>query len=96
MGVNLRHRMYCPYEWKSMKSLMPRESRRELAWAIRPLFSGASPAAAPLNVSEHGFVDAPPATSHLYGQLRLLSRPTHELPLARCRFLRQSRSVVCV
>lgn len=35
----------------------------------------------PLYVSEQGSVDAPPVADHWYGQLRLMSRPTQELPL---------------
>ena len=49
----------------------------------------------PLKSSAQGSVDAPPGTDHMYGQLRLMSWPRHELPVVVWRFLRQSRSVVC-
>ena len=73
---------------------MPRPLRSDWTFATSPLFSGESLAACPLYVSEHGEVEAPPVTSHLYGQLRLMSRPTQVLVLTVWRFFLHKRSVV--
>lgn len=48
--------------------------------AERALVSGASPALTPRKSSAQGLVEAPPGTSHLYGQLRLMSWPRQLLP----------------
>jgi len=62
----------------------------------RACVSGASACEVPLKSSAQGLVEAPPGTSHLYAQFRLMSWPTQELPDVDCLFFRHSRSLVCV
>lgn len=79
-----------------MKSLTPWFALVVRSHEDSTAVSGASPCALPLKSSAQGLVEAPPLTDHWYGQLRLMSCPMQRLPEMVCRFLRHSRSDVCV